>query len=273
MKNLREMILNTIIPENEIALYYLGQEGFIFKFRGKVILVDGYLTGPLYDPKLGWGRNYLSPLLPEETDFVDYVFCSHDHMDHTDPRTIAGILSVNSHAAFILPAAYADKVVSEYGVPKERIIPAHAGEELRLFDGFSVRPVPAAHEELHRDENGDYFEMGYVFNFDSVRVYHAGDCCVYEGQKELVGAVDIAMLPVNGRSYYRLHDDVIGNMTLEEAVTFARDAKAGLFIPMHFDLFPSNSIPAGYIPEAVKQYAPGLCYKIFQPGERLIYMK
>ena len=115
--------------------------------------------------------------------------------------------------------------------------------------------------------------MGYVFDFGGITVYHSGDCCIYDGMKEAVGQVDIAMLPVNGRSYYRLHSNIIGNMTLEEAVRFARGAEAQLFIPMHFDLFRSNTIPAGYIPEAVKQYAPGMPYKIFQLGERLIYMK
>ena len=237
------------------------------------MLVDGYLTGPLYDAAHGWGRNYRSPLKPEETDFVDVIFCSHDHMDHTDPLTIKGILSVNDHAKFVIPAAYAKRVSEVCGVPEERIIPAHSGVKLEFLPDFTALPLPSAHEELHRDEAGDYFEMGYVLNFGGLKVYHCGDCCIYEGQKELVGNVDIAMLPVNGRSYYRLHDNVIGNMTLEEAVLFARDASASLFIPMHFDLFPSNSIPAGYIPEAVKQYAPGMPYKIFQPGERLIYAK
>ena len=123
------------------------------------------------------------------------------------------------------------------------------------------------------DDNDEYFEMGYVFDFDGITLYHSGDCCIYDGMKEAVGQVDIAMLPVNGRSYYRLRSNTIGNMTLEEAVRFAKGAEAQLFIPMHFDLFRSNSIPAGYIPEAVKQYAPGMPYKIFQLGERLIYMK
>ena len=268
---LKERILATEITDSQLALFYMGQEGFVFKFRGKYILVDGYLTGPLYDPEKGWGRNYLSPLEPSEMDFIDYVFCSHDHMDHADPRTIAGMVAVNDHAKFIIPAAFAENVV-KYGVPKERIIPAHEGEKLD-FEAFFALPVPSAHEELHVDENGDYLEMGFVFEFGDILVYHSGDCCVYEGLAEAVGAVDIAMLPVNGRSYYRLHQNVIGNMTLEEAVTFAKDAEAQLFIPMHFDLFPSNSIPAGYIPEAVRQYAPGMPYKIFQPGERLIYMK
>lgn len=274
-EDLKKQILETDIPDSQLALFYLGQVGFIIKFRGQYLLVDGYLTGTLYDPEKGWGRYYLPPILPEELDFIDAVFCSHDHLDHTDPGTIKGILSVNDHAKFVIPAAYADRAADVYGVPKERLTPAHAGASLTsLLRDISVLPVPSAHEELHQDEQGDYFEMGYVFEFASgIRIYHCGDCCLYEGQKELVGKVDIAMLPVNGRSFYRYHRNIIGNMTLEEAVTFAKEAEASLFIPLHFDLFPGNTIPAAYIPEAVKEYAPGMPYKIFQPGERLIYMK
>ncbi len=273
MKDLREQILRTEIPDDQLALFYLGQVGFIIKFRGKYLLLDGYLTGGLYDPAKGWGRYYLPPIKPEDLSFIDAVFCSHDHLDHTDPQTIAGILSVNDQAKFVIPAAYAQKAAEKYGVPKERLIPAHSAKRLELLPDISVLPVPSAHEELHRDERGDYFEMGYVLDFSGIRVYHAGDCCLYEGQKELVGLVDIAMLPVNGRSFYRYHRDIIGNMTLEEAVIFAKEAEASLFIPLHFDLFPGNTIPAGYIPEAVREYAPGMPYKIFQPGERMIYMK
>ena len=273
MDNLRARILETEITDSQIGLFYLGQVGFIIKFRGKYLLLDGYLTGTLYTPEKGWGRNYLPPIKPEELSFIDAVFCSHDHMDHTDPATIQGILSVNDHAKFVIPAAYASETAEKCGLPEERLIPAHASETIALFPGISALPLPSAHEELHRDEQGDYYEMGYVLDFSGIRVYHCGDCCLYEGQKELVGKVDVAMLPVNGRSYYRLHRNIIGNMTLEEAVTFAKEAEADLFIPLHFDLFPGNTIPAGYIPEAVKEYAPGMAYKIFQPGERMIYMK
>ena len=44
---LKERILATEITDSQLALFYMGQEGFVFKFRGKYILVDGYLTGPL----------------------------------------------------------------------------------------------------------------------------------------------------------------------------------------------------------------------------------
>ena len=266
---MKNRILGTCISDRQLALFYTGQEGFILKFRNSYILADGYLTGGLFGPENPGGRNYLSPIRPEELDFIDYVFCSHDHLDHADPDTLRGIVSVNDKARFIIPAAFADHAAG-YGVPEDRIIRAHEGE-LLSFPDFSVMPLASAHEELHTDANGDYLEMGFRFDFDGLTLYHSGDCCIYDGLREKVGYVDIAMLPVNGRSYYKLKHHLIGNMNLEEAVIFASEAKAGLFVPLHFDLFPGNSIPASWIPDAVKQYAPGMPYKIFTPGEGMIY--
>ena len=266
---MKKRILNTEIGDRQLAMFYTGQEGFVLKFRGIYVLVDGYLTGGLYGPENPGGRNYLSPIKPEELDFIDYVFCSHDHLDHADPDTLSGIVSVNSKARFIIPAAFAARV-AEYGVPSDRIIPAHEGQ-LLSFPEFSALPIASAHEELHQDEQGDYREMGFRFNFDGITVYHSGDCCVYDGLKEKIGNVSVAMLPVNGRSYYKLKHWLIGNMTLEEAVLLASEVHAQLFVPLHFDLFPGNSIPASYIPAAVEQYAKGMPYHIFTPGERLIF--
>ncbi len=143
-------------------------------------------------------------------------------------------------------------------------------EQAMEFGGVRITPVPSAHEELHQDENGDYMEMGYIFEFGKTKVYHSGDCCIYDGLKEKVGKADICMLPINGRSYYRLKNDIIGNLNLEEAIKFSHEAEVKLFVPLHFDLFPFNAVPPSFIPESVKMYHPDLKYRIFTPGDGML---
>lgn len=267
--SLKERILNARLLDDQLGMFYIGQVGFIFKFRGKYILIDAYLSGKDRSEPGGW-RNYPSPITPEELDFIDIVLSTHDHSDHTDPETLSRLAASNEKACFIMPAAYLENVV-KYGVPRERLIPAHNASPL-TFGDITIVPLPSAHEELHQDENGDYFEMGYRFDFGGViSLYHSGDSCIYDGLAEDVGTVDIACLPVNGRSFYRLKRNVIGNMTLEEAVIFAKEAGAKLFVPLHFDLFPGNTLPPSYIPAAVDEYAKGMPYKIFTPGEGIVY--
>ena len=268
---MKDKILNTKLTDEQLGMFYLGQEGFILKFKDKYLCIDPFLTGGVRGVD-EWGfREFKAPIEPSELDFLDYVMCSHDHLDHTDPRTVSGIAAVNSHVKFIIPAPFVDNVV-KYGVPREQIIPAQDGDVITDGD-IVIRPLPSAHEELHQDENGDYCEMGYKVSFGDITIYHCGDSTVYEGQAEKVGEVDIAMLPVNGRSFYKLKANCIGNMTLEEAVLFAKGANAKFFIPMHIDMFANNTIPTSYIPAGVEQYNKGMPYHIFTPGERYIFMK
>jgi len=266
---MKKKILETRLFDDQVAFFYLGQEGFILKASGKYLMIDAFLTGKLAAPGFLWGRNFPAPIDPDELDFVDYVLCSHDHMDHTDYGTLTGLLKVNDKARFLIPAAFSAHVI-ERGIPEDRIVKAHEFEKVE-FGPFTVEPLASAHEELETDGNGDYLAMGYKITVNGITIYHSGDCCVYKGLDEKVGKVDIAMLPVNGRSYYKLRSNCIGNMTLEEAVLFAKEAGAKFFIPMHFDMFNANTIPAGWIPDGIAQYNPGMCYHIFTPGERYIY--
>jgi len=275
---LKERILQLPLLENQIALFYMGQEGFLLKFRGKYILIDGYLTDSLdrrnnRPPQLC--RRFPSPLAPEELDFVDYVFCSHFHGDHTDDATITGIASVNAHAVFCIPAAFAERVRAFDA--RLQVRPLHTDKPVMLDEaaGISVTPIPAAHEELHPVGGGDYAENGFIFALGDTRLYHAGDSTVYDGLEERISGCQIVMLPINGRDYYRLHRNCIGNMDALEAITLAHRAGAALLIPMHYDLFPHNRVCPGNFVNTAELYrdehGTAVPYHLFTPGEGYIY--
>ena len=40
----REKIRSLPLTDTQIAFFYLGQEGYLLKFRDQYILIDGYLT-------------------------------------------------------------------------------------------------------------------------------------------------------------------------------------------------------------------------------------
>ena len=145
------------LNKGEIAITYLGQEGFIIKNGDKYVLVDGYLTDYVdrhcNTDVIKWIRKYPSPISPEELDFIDAVFCTHAHYDHADPDTIKGILKVNGKAKFVIPAPEVATLIS-YGAPKDRIIGASVREKLD-FGGITIEPVAAAHEEFHI-KSGEY---------------------------------------------------------------------------------------------------------------------
>lgn len=269
----KEFILETHLTEGQIALFYLGQEGFLFKYHGAYFLIDPYLSDYVdrncCRENVKWARRYEAPILPEELDFVDYVFCTHDHFDHADPDTLHALAEHNPKAQFIVPAPVRDTIAS-YGIGADRIIGAAAGQELCLGPCKAV-PVPAAHEELHQDENGDYRELGYKLVFGGISIFHAGDCCIYDGLAGHLENIDILMVPVNGRGYYKLQNDIIGNMNAEEAVLLAREVHARLLVPMHYDLYDVNCISPAHFVDCLYTVHPGQAFHMFVPGERYIF--
>lgn len=270
----KEFILNTQLTDSQIAIFYLGQEGYLFKYRNTYILIDPYLSDYVdkncCSDNVKWIRNYSAPIAAEELDFIDYCLCTHTHYDHTDPYTLSKIAKVNPNTVFIVPD-FAQELIRCYGISSDKIIGAVTDNIINC--GFcQIYPIPSAHEELHQDKNGNYMELGYKISFDSFSIYHAGDCCLYDGLSDSLKDIDIMMLPINGRSYFKLKDDIIGNMTIEEAVLLAKECNTDMLIPMHYDLYSVNCVnPANFV-DYLYANNPTQKFHMFVPGERFIYM-
>jgi L-ascorbate metabolism protein UlaG (beta-lactamase superfamily) len=109
--------------------------------------------------------------------------------------------------------------------------------------------VPAIHAVHVADgysDGGGRF-VGYVLERDGVSIYHAGDTIATD---ELVAAleplrIDVALLPVNGRSYFREQQDLAGNLDIRDAVALAVRVGAHTLVPMHWDLMRGNLERAG----------------------------
>ena len=273
---MKNKILNTELSGCQTAIFYLGQESILIKNNGRYLLFDGYLSDYVdrncCSELVKWVRRYPAPVSAEELDFVDIVFCSHSHYDHADPDTLSAIARVNKKAKYVVPAPIADTVAG-YGVPRESIIPAYADSPIAL-DGITVLPVPAAHEELETNEKGEYSSLGYKVDLGGTVIFHAGDCCIYDGLSERLGKVDIMFLPVNGRSYYKRYVmDIIGNMTAYEAAELSLRANADLLVPMHYDLYDVNCLSTSSVVDGIESASKALAYHLFRPGERFIYQK
>ena len=275
----KESVLSTVCTQTQAALYYLGQVGFLIRYRDTSILIDGYLTDYVdrhfATEAVPWKRRYDPPIDPRELDFIDAVLCTHDHADHTDPDTIRAILSVNDNVKFYGTPCVA-ACLRNIGVPAERITALGNDAAVTFGDDITVRNVPSAHEELHPDENGDCREGGFHITLgtgtDAISIYHAGDCCLWDGLEERITGTDIMILPVNGRDYYRRYEqNIIGNFDSREAVLLAKRCHAKLLIPVHMDLYDVNALDPAVFVSTLQTYHPQQCYHIPRPGERIIY--
>lgn len=278
---LKDKILSTKLTDNQIALFYLGQEGFLIKYKEQYLLFDAYLSDYVDQncctKEVTWIRNYDTPMDASELDFVDYVFCSHSHYDHADPITLRKLHLVNKKARYIVPHVLKDTLCS-YGIEDSHILCADADQTITLNCQnlpyqIGVTPVPAAHEQLQICTEGHYEALGYIVSLGAITVYHAGDCCIYDGLCERISNIDIGFLPINGRDYYRLHDDIIGNMDSREAILLAQKTGLKLLVPMHFDLYDVNEVNPGYFVDCLFKLNREQAFHIFTPGERFIFQK
>lgn len=272
---MKHSILNSRMTDEQVGLWYIGQVGFIIGSCGRYIAVDPYLSD--YVDKncnrdgVRWERLYQPPIDATELDFIDAVICTHPHCDHTDPWTLQKIAKANEKAVFIVPAPSA-KLLEDFGIDSSRILPAYDGKKIDIA-GFTLSPIPAAHEELHRDESGSFCELSYIIEAGDIRIFHGGDMCVYDGLAKRIGRTDVAILPINGRDHFRTAKGIIGNTDSAEAILFSGEINADLLIPVHHDLYEVNRVSATVFVDTVCRLSPTQKYHIFSPGERFIYMK
>ncbi|MBQ7800049.1 MAG: MBL fold metallo-hydrolase [Oscillospiraceae bacterium] len=274
MKISASSITNTNLAEGQVGIWYLGQEGFLFKNKDKYLVVDPYLSYYVDEnccQFVKWERLYAPPISAEELSFVDVVVCTHSHFDHADPSTLSKIAKANPKTVFVVPAPEKETIAA-YGIESERIISAKADEILSIC-GFEIKGVPSAHEEFHIDKNGNYHELGYIIEADGQRFFHAGDMCIYDGLAERLTNIDIAFLPINGRDYYRNKNDIIGNFDCVEAVTLAKEIGAKMLVPMHHDLYAVNKVESAYFVSVLNEIHPYRQFHIFSPAERYISVK
>jgi L-ascorbate metabolism protein UlaG (beta-lactamase superfamily) len=233
--------------EDALAIYWLGQAGFLIRTPGATLLIDPYLSDSLAEKYRGklfsHERMMAPPIRIEALAEIDLVLCTHHHTDHMDPGTLAP-LALGTNARFVVPAATQDEAMRRAAVGPERLVCADAGDVLEPFPGVVVRPTRAAHERLERDAAGRSVFLGYCIEIGGIRIFHSGDAVPFAGVEDEVRALeaDLALLPVNGRSAYLAENGVPGNFFLEEAIALARDCRVPHLIAHHYGMFAFNTI-------------------------------
>lgn len=251
--------------DGSVRLTWLRQAGFLLEGGGEAVLVDPFLTddASLAVPAHG---------TPEGLADVTVVCATHEHGDHLEPSTWARIAATSSRPVFVLPAPIR-RQAEEAGLSAERVIGASSGVPIAV-GGVTIHPVPARHG-VHAADAYDFGEafsgegsryLGYVFELGGVRIYHAGDTIPYDGMEETLRALrpDIALLPINGRDYFRERLDIVGNLTPREAADLAAAIGVDLVIPMHYETVPGNMESPGVFVDYLRTTYPELT--TFLPG-------
>jgi L-ascorbate metabolism protein UlaG (beta-lactamase superfamily) len=225
------------------VLTWLGQAGFLVEYGDTRLLIDPFFSE---HPD----RTFPPPPVDTFGAEIDRYLATHQHIDHLDLGSLRAVAERSPDVVVIAPEPLREMVA---GVPFEGVRP---GDRVELPGGACVRAVPAIHAVHVADgysEGGDPPRfVGYVLEVDGIAIYHGGDTIADD--RVLAGLegvnVDVALLPVNGRDYFREQQDLVGNLDARDAVELAARVGASILVPIHWDLFRGNTERAGAAAEA-----------------------
>lgn len=267
---------STVLTRPGVAVWWLGQSGFVLKSREATVYIDPYLSEHLTQKYADTDKPHIrmteAPLRGDQVSNADLVLSTHRHADHMDPVAVPEILAASPQARYLLPRAHRDHVLA-WGLAEARLLFADVDEPVSV-KGVEILPQPAAHEGFDLIEGGGHPYMGYVLTMGGVTLYHSGDTVPFAGMIERLRAhdVDLAFLPVNGRDARRQALGTPGNCTVEESLCIAALAGVATVVPHHYDMFTFNTIDIeGFRKRAAELY-PHQTICVMTCGERYMVM-
>ena len=151
---------------------------------------------------------------------ADIIFITHAHPDHFSQEDIDKIIKSDTNIVATLD------VLEKIDISDDKKIKVEPNKEYAI-KGFTFSTIAAYNNKpgrlnFHPKENN---WVGYIFDLNGKKIYHAGDTDFTEEMKNLKNLnLDIAMLPIGG-TY---------TMDAEEAALAANEINAKITIPMHY---------------------------------------
>jgi len=251
MVTLMEDVKSTKIFPNQVAIWWLGQAGYIIKTpEDKVIFIDAFLSG-------GSIRMVPPPLEPEEIE-CDLYLCTHNHSDHADLKSIAKITKKDD-MTFVGPKNVV-KSLLELGIKQDKIREVNVGDFVEL-EGIRIRGtfcIPT--DDTVLDTEGFLLQTE-----DGITIYHSGDTGFHDFLFYLSKyPIDIMMVCINGG---------MGNMNIEEAVKLTRLLRPRVVIPNHYGMFAGNTAdPVRFRARLTGTREEAPC-EILKMGEKYVYTR
>jgi L-ascorbate metabolism protein UlaG (beta-lactamase superfamily) len=247
-----------------LDVWWLGQSGFYVLWAGEALVFDPYLSDSLTTKYAATDKPHVRMTArvvdPARLSGVSAVTSTHNHTDHLDAETLRPLFAASPAAKLVLPAANVGFARQRLGAAAEgRLVPLAEGVRGRVGE-FEFEAVPAAHEEL----SPEY--AGFVVRAGPFTLYHSGDTVPFPGMAERLrpAAVDLALLPINGRAPERR---VSGNLDGEEAAELAAAIGARCVVPCHYEMFAFNTAsPALFVAACTRRRQP---MAVLRAGERL----
>lgn len=253
-----DQFTGTTPKENTVALFWLGQAGFLLKTSaGRTIAIDPYFSDCVMrmfpEQGLGFKRLTPPPCAADEIIFDDLLI-SHEHGDHFDVDSIESMMQ-NGRTHIYTNAPVAAQL-KDMGIDQGRVHILRKGDSIAL-PGYGLTAVDCDHGELAPEA------LGFLLDFGFARIYYSGDTAFTPERLEvpLKQKPEVAILPING---------AFGNLDGVQAAEYAGRLGCRICIPCHFWTFPLHRGNPQEIIDAFPQKASDCKLSLLRQGEGIL---
>lgn len=155
-----------------------------------------------------------------DLDKADLIFITHAHYDHFSPDDLNKI--TKDETIVIAPP----DILEQISIPQDKRQKVEPNKSYEV-NGFKFSTIPAYNHRPGREEKHPRRNnwVGYIFELNGKKVYHAGDTDFTQEMKKLKELnLDVAMMPMGGNF----------TMNVEEMAEAANYIEAKITIPIHY---------------------------------------
>ncbi|WP_254434808.1 MBL fold metallo-hydrolase [Magnetospirillum sp. UT-4] len=247
------------VPPANLAVWFLGQNGWIVKSPGgRVLAVDPYLTDSCHPSRRGLDLRRRVPVAIAPGELAaDVVLCTHAHKDHADPEGLPAMAESGRVAAFAGPPA-TQAVFAAAGIAEDRRRLAWPG------DAFQVGDLTLAGTFALPTDTTDLTHMGVVVSAPgSPRFWIVGDTawCDLLADSGRVHAPDVVAVPINGG---------YANLSHWQAAELVKRVGARQAFPCHWDMFADNACDPRMFAASLTVLGIGDAYRAAEHGKMVV---
>lgn len=220
---------------DEPTIIWFGHSSYLLTIDGKRILVDPVFSGHASPFSMVGVKEF--PFVKRYTiqDFppIDIILLTHDHYDHLDYESIAGLyprvgkfytsLGVGEHLEY-------------WGIEKSRVVEFDWWESATLWPGAELTAAPSRHFSGRMFNRNQSLWASFILKTSSLKLYLGGDSGYSQTFQELgekFGPFDLAILECG--QYDPMWPLI--HMAPEETIQAGLDLKAERVMPVHWGKF------------------------------------
>jgi len=247
------------VKKGSVALWALGGASFILKTSRSTIYIDPYCGGSIRAADLGIVYRMIPILFnPSDVRKIDATVATHEDPDHLNEDFVIPV-SENTRSLFIGPPSVAD-LLESWKIAEDRIVTLREYEQKKI-GALRITALPS-NDPIPKTANT------YLFEVENVGIFHSGDSLFFEKLAEIGEKwnIDVALISL-GVNPPRMK---IYNSPCE-VVQIARDLKAKILIPMHWDLWKFSMEDPYLVEQISKTRKLDMKVIILRVGERFDY--